>query len=123
VPTAAVAWFQRVMWVGILVNVGLAVPTLLWPARMLAFSGLPPAIPLVWVRFAGLLLILLSAFYVPAAIDCRRARTNAALAVLSRLAGVLFFSLQPREYWLLGFIDFVFFLPLALLFARWRNLP
>jgi hypothetical protein len=102
-------WFQRVMWLGIVANVALAVPTLLWPAQMLAIARLPEAVPLVWVRFASLLLVLLSAFYVPAAIDCRRARTNAWVATGARLAGTLFFALQPREYWLFGAYDFVFF--------------
>ena len=64
-------WFERVMWVGIFANVALALPTLLWPAEMLALSRLPDAIPLVWVRFSSLLLILLSSFYVPAALDCQ----------------------------------------------------
>ena len=113
--TTAELWFQRVMWVGIVANVALALPTLLWPAQMLALSRLPAATPLMWVRFSSLLLLLLSSFYVPAARDCRRARTTAWLATATRLAGVIFFATQAREYWLFGALDFVFFLPLALL--------
>lgn len=116
--TTPAAWFQRVMWAGIIANLALAVPTLLWPAQMQALAGLPAATPLVWVRFSSLLLILLSSFYVPAAIDCRRHRTNAWLGTGGRLAGVLFFALQAREYWLFGAFDFVFFLPQALLLMR-----
>jgi hypothetical protein len=108
-------WFERVMWVGILANVALALPTLLWPAQMLAFSRLPDAVPLVWVRFSSLLLILLSSFYVPAAINCRRARVNAWLATAGRLAGAVFFFSQAREYWQFAAFDFAFFLPQALL--------
>ena len=92
--TTSETWFERVMWVGIFANVALALPTLLWPAEMLALSRLPDAIPLVWVRFSSLLLILLSSFYVPAALDCRRARVNAWLATSGRLAGVIFFAFQ-----------------------------
>ena len=114
-PTTSETWFQRVMWVGIIANVALALPTLVWPAEMLAFSRFPAAVPLVWVRFSSLLLILLSSFYVPAAVDCRRARVNAWLSTAGRLAGVLFFLSQEREYWLLGAYDFAFFLPQALL--------
>jgi hypothetical protein len=113
--TTSETWFERVMWVGICANVALALPTLLWPAEMLAFSRLPDAIPLVWVRFSSLLLILLSSFYVPAALDCRRARVNAWLATAARLAGAIFFACQAREYWLFGAFDFAFFLPQALL--------
>ena len=72
----------------------------------------------MWVRFSSLLLILLSSFYVPAAIDCRRHRTNAWLGTGGRLAGVLFFALQAREYWLFGAFDFVFFLPQVVLLMR-----
>ena len=89
--TTSERWFQRVVWVGIIANVALAVPTLLWPSEMLAFSRLPDAVPAVWVRFSSLLLILLSSFYVPAAVDCRRHRVNAWLSTAGRLAGVLFF--------------------------------
>ena len=97
--TTSERWFQRVVWVGIIANVALAVPTLLWPSEMLAFSRLPDAVPPVWVRFSSLLLILLSSFYVPA-------------------AGVLFFMSQARDYWLFAAFDFAFFLPQALLLLR-----
>jgi hypothetical protein len=114
----AVRWFSRVVWLGIAANLALAVPTLLMPARMLAFSRLPITEPLLWTQFSALLLILLSAFYVPAAIDPRRYRLVAWLSVLARLAGVVFFVLfQPREYHLLGYFDLVFFVPEAALLA------
>jgi hypothetical protein len=121
--TTSEIWFQRVMWVGIFANVALALPTLLWPAEMLALSRLPEAVPLVWVRFSSLLLILLSSFYVPAALDCRRARVNAWLGTAGRLAGVIFFASQAREYWLFGAFDFVFFLPQALLLRAAGRAP
>jgi hypothetical protein len=108
-------WFQRVLWLGIAANLALAVPTLVAPARMLALVSLPPVAPLLWTRFAAWLLILLSAFYVPAALDPDRFRTIAWLAVASRLAGVVFFLTQPREYLLLGAFDGLFFVPEAIL--------
>jgi len=117
----AARWFSRVVWLGIAANLALAVPTLLVPARMLAFSNLPITDPLLWTQFAALLLILLSAFYVPAALDPRHYRLVAWLSVLARLAGVVFFVLfQPREYHLLGYFDLVFFVPEAALLSRVR---
>jgi hypothetical protein len=104
-------WFLRVMWIGILANFALAIPTIVAPARMIAFSNLPPADPLLWPRFAGLLLVLLSIFYMPAANDPDRYRTTAWTAVGSRLAGVLFFLTQPRTYLMLGMFDLVFLVP------------
>jgi len=115
-PSRAARRFMRVTWVGIAANLALATPTLLAPERMLAFSRLPPAVPLLWLQFAALLLILLSAFYVPAALNPNRYRLVAWLAVGARLAGVVFFlGFQPHEYNLFGYFDFVFFVPEGLL--------
>jgi hypothetical protein len=111
-------WFCRVVWIGVAANLALAVPTLLAPGRMLTVAGLPQASPLLWTQFAALLLILLSAFYVPAAIDATRYRVVAWLAVGARLAGVIFFlGFQPAAYRLFGMFDLVFFVPEALLLA------
>ena len=109
-------WFKRVLWLGIIANLALAVPTVLAPGRMIVLTGLPPATPLVWPQFAGLLLILLSIFYMPAGIDFVRYRANAWAAVGSRLAGVIFFvGFQSREYHALGYFDLTFAVPEAIL--------
>ena len=114
--SAAARWFKRVLWIGIAVNLALAIPTLLAPERLMALSGFPPASPLLWPRFAALLLILLSLFYMPAGIDVDRYRPVAWLAVVSRLAGVVFFlGFQPGEYRMLGLLDLVFLVPELLL--------
>jgi hypothetical protein len=111
-------WFQRVVWIGIVANLALAVPTLLAPGPMMALAGVPPATPLMWPQFAALLLILLSAFYVPAARDCVRYRVVAWLSVFARLAGVIFFvGFQASEYHMLGYFDLIFFVPEAALLA------
>lgn len=114
-PASARRWFSRVVWLGIFANLALAVPTLLAPAQMLAWTGLPVADPLLWPRFAALLLVLLSIFYVPAALDPDRYRITAWSAVGSRLAGVLFFPTQAPEYLMFGLFDLVFLVPEAIL--------
>lgn len=102
-------WFRRVVWIGIVANCTLALPTLVAPERMLALSNLPVPEPIMWTQFAALLLLLLSAFYAPAAIDPARYRPVAVLAVASRGAGVAFFLfLQPEIYRMLGYFDLVF---------------
>ena len=109
-------WFQRVIWLGIVSNLALAVPTLIAPERMIVLTRLPPASPVLWVQFSGLLLILLSIFYMPAGIDFVRYRATAWMAVGSRLAGVIFFvGFQSREYHMLGYFDLVFLVPEAIL--------
>jgi len=113
---AAGTWFKRVLWLGILSNFALAVPTLLVPARMVELTRVPPATPLMWVQFSALLLILLSIFYMPAGIDYLRYRANAWMAVGSRLAGVIFFvGFQSPEYHMFGYFDGVFLVPEAIL--------
>ena len=109
-------WFKRVVWIGILANFALAVPTLLVPARMVELTGIPPATPLLWVQFSALLLILLSIFYMPAGIDYTRYYATAWMTVGSRLAGVIFFvGFQSREYHMFGYFDLVFLVPEAIL--------
>jgi hypothetical protein len=113
--TTAGRWFMRVMWLGIAVNLVLAFATMAAPDQMTALNRLPTVTPNLWARFAALLLILLSVFYMPASIDPDRYRANAWFAIGSRLAGVLFFAFEPAAYRTLGLIDLVFFVPEALL--------
>jgi hypothetical protein len=120
----AAVWFGRVVWIGILANFALAVPTLLVPERLMAMANLPPAMPLMWVRFSAWLLILLSFMYMPGAVDVYRYRVPAWLSVTSRLAGVAFFATQAPEYRLFGLFDFVFLVPEAILLPiALRNAP
>jgi hypothetical protein len=111
----AAVWFGRVVWIGIFANFALAVPTLIVPERLIAMANLPPAAPLMWVRFAAWLLILLSFMYMPGAVNVYRYRVPAWLSVTSRLAGVAFFATQPPEYRMFGLFDFVFLVPEAIL--------
>lgn len=114
--TSAGRWFMRVLWLGIVVNLALAIATLALPATLLRLNHLPQADPLMWPQFSALLLILLSIFYMPAGIDPDRYRANAWMAVASRLVGVVFFLLfQLPVYRNLGMVDLVFFIPEAIL--------
>ena len=113
--TTAGRWFKRVMWLGILANLALALPTIAAPDFMIDRVGLPTATPVLGVRFSGLLLVILSVFYTPAATDIDRYRIVAWFAIGSRAAGVLFFMPQPT-YRMFGLFDGVFLIPLLLLF-------
>ena len=113
----------RVMWTGIIANFLLSLPCLIDPAWSIALMRMPEATPLMWPRFAAQLVILLSLFYIPAAIDPFRYRANAWLAVFSRLAGVIFFTSltlfsNEREYWLFGAFDLAFLVPQYLLLRK-----
>jgi len=116
---AYATWFGRVVWLGVVVNVVLALPALFAPAWILSLLRLEAAVPLMWVQFSANLLILLSLFYIPAAIDLYRYKANAVLAVASRLAGVTFFFLLIRQpdYFMFGFLDLTFAIPEGILLA------
>ena len=112
--TTAGRLFRRVMWLGIFANLALELPTSAAPDFMIDRVGLPTATPVLWPRFAGLLLVILSVFYTPAATDIDRYRIVAWFAIGSRAAGVLFFLPQPT-YRMFGLFDGIFLVPLLLL--------
>jgi hypothetical protein len=112
--TTAARWFRRIIWIGIVANLLLALPTLAAPSQMTQMASLPTATPDLWPRFSALLLILLSVFYIPAGLDIDRYRVVAWLAVVSRLTGLVFFSFEPAAYRVLGLFDGLFLVPLAL---------
>ena len=87
-----------IVWIGIVLNLLLAVPLLFNPHWVLDLFGVPAA-QTIWPRFAGGLLILLSIFYMPMTWDLDRHRVFAWLAVFpSRTFGVVFFLTAVLGY-------------------------
>ena len=118
---AAAQWFKTVMWLGIAANVAVALISIVWTQAVLNFLGLEMAQPLVWPRFACVLLILLSIFYVPSAVDPLVHRYSAVVAVFCRFAGVAFFTIVGGRYIVFGLFDLTFGLPQAvLLLLAWK---
>lgn len=103
-------WFRMAVWLGVAVNLVLAVPGIFWPNATLALAHQRLALETpVWPAFASLLLALLSIFYIPGAIDPRRYRATAILSVVARLAGVVFFlGLWRNLYPMFGYLDLFF---------------
>ena len=101
-------WFRAAIVLGIVQDVVLGVPALIWPNETLQFLGFAPVAEPVWIVFAALVLLVLAAFYLPAAIDPYKYPLVAWLSVLARPPGVLFFFLlYPGVYPLFGIIDAV----------------
>jgi hypothetical protein len=100
-------WFGRAMWLGILADWVLGIPGVFWPNATLVLAGQAPDLEHpVWPAFASLLLVLLSLFYIPGALDLRRYKATAILSVLARPPGVIFFLwLWPRLYPAFGYLD------------------
>ena len=89
-------WMTRhgvLVWLGIVLNLFFAVPLIFDPAWILGLFNVPPDESL-WPRFAGLLVLIVTIFYIPPAMDVRRHRASAWIAVFpSRTLGAAFFFL------------------------------
>ncbi|MEH1852903.1 MAG: hypothetical protein V7L11_14840 [Nostoc sp.] len=112
-------WFRRIVWLGVIQDWAIGLPAIFAPNWLLELLHQRPSQDPVWTSFAGLLVVLLSLFYIPGANDPYRYTPNAVLATLSRPPGVLFFFfLYPNIYPAFGIIDSVlclFQIPLLIL--------
>jgi hypothetical protein len=66
-----------------------------------------PAPPAIWVRMSGMLLCIISIFYIPGALNPMRYRATAILAVVpSRAFGSTFFLTETLGFgWPMGFLS------------------
>lgn len=107
-------WVARhtiLVWFGIFLNSLFIVPLLFFPQWMLDLFGIPLD-QLIWARASAGLLMIISVFYVPAAIDFYRYRANAYIVVFpSRTFGATFFFFavvlfgQPPGFLSISFVD------------------
>lgn len=118
-------WFRRVVFLGILVNLSLALPGMFIPNPVLEIVKIEPARDQIWPAFACNLLVLLSLFYIPAAINPFRHRLSAVLTVFARVGGAVFFLLIWSEgARLFGYLDLTFAIVQGLLlWAAFRQGP
>jgi hypothetical protein len=85
-------WFSRVTWLGIIVNMFFVIPSCFFPEKMLIFLHMHIPDPIIWVRAAGMLLFIISVFYIPGAIDPYRYIATAWISIFpSRAFGSTFF--------------------------------
>ena len=99
-------WFGLAVGLGIVQDVVLGIPGLLWPNTTLALLGQATTPEPRWVSFASAVLLVLAMMYLPGALRPRRYRANAWLSVLCRPPGIVFFFfLYPDRYPLFGFVD------------------
>jgi hypothetical protein len=103
----------------------LGIPAIFAPGWTLALFGQEPTPETSWVAFASFLVVLLSLFYIPGAVDPYRYPASAWLAVAARPPGVFFFLwLYPGRYPAFGFLDLGLFLIQApLLYLAMRAQP
>ena len=88
----AALWFGRVVWIGIIVNLLFVIPCFFFPEKMCELLGLTKPNPIIWVRTSGMLLFIISVFYIPAALNPFRYRATAVMHIIpSRACGSSFF--------------------------------
>ena len=99
-------WYSRVVWFGIALNLIFVIGTFFFPVGFLAILNIP-APPPIWVRTAGMLLCIISIFYIPGALDPMRYRATAIMAVFpSRAFGSTFFIVEVVAFgWPTGFLS------------------
>ncbi|NWA10809.1 hypothetical protein [Pseudomonas gingeri] len=85
-----IRWFQRFIWIGIVMNMVFALPALFAPALLTSVVGLPPVLSAPWLENAGMLLVGISVFYMPSGFNARRFPIHSWLCVLTRLIAVAF---------------------------------
>lgn len=107
--------FRQVVLIGVYVNVIFFVlPLVLVPGWLLDLLKIPLD-QLIWARAAGMLLLIISVFYLPATWDLRRYRANAWFHTLpSRTFGASFFFVAvlvfgyPVGYLSIAVVDALF---------------
>ena len=114
VDSTVSVWIARhtiLIWFGIFLNALFIIPLLFFPRWMLDLFGIPLD-QLIWARESAGLLMIISAFYIPAAVDFGRYRANAYIAVfVSRAFGATFFFVavvlfgQPLGFLSISFVD------------------
>jgi len=99
-------WYGRVVWLGIALNMIFVIGTFFFPIAFLRLLDIP-APPTIWVRTAGMLLCIISVFYIPGAIDPMRYRWTAIFAIFpSRAFGSTFALTEVLAFgWPIGFLS------------------
>jgi len=118
----ALVWFQRFVWLGIAANIVITLTAIFCTQWVIDLVGLEPAYPLAWPRFGAFGILLLSGFYVVAAIDPCRSCWATLFTVLCRFGGLLFFAIVGGRYIVFGLFDLLFGAPQAIcLYIAWRR--
>ena len=106
-------WHSRVVWLGIIINMFFVFPLVLNPAWILSLLAIPLD-QLIWARASGMLLFIISVFYIPPAWDLKRYRASAWIAIFpSRSFGATFFFVavfvfgHPKGFLSIAVVDAV----------------
>ncbi len=88
----ALLWFSRVVWLGIVFNLGFVAMQVFAPDFVNVAVGLRPGFPTVWNRAHGMMVLALSVLYIPAAVNPRGYPGYSWMLVVSRLLASVFWA-------------------------------
>lgn len=112
------ATFKRVLTVAIAMNVLVGLSLLAAPAWVVDLVELPPALSLVWVRYIGLFLLILTGAYVGLRLNPEANRFMANYAIALRFVFVIFFLFAGGGFLWFALYDAVFGILLAVTYRR-----
>jgi mono/diheme cytochrome c family protein len=96
-PNPSAKWFSRVVWLGIACNALFIAQELFMPDSVNSGVGLPVGLPTVWNQAHAMMVLALSIFYMPAALDPLRNPDYSWLLVLSRFLAAVFWVFVWRS--------------------------
>src|SRR5882724_8054334 len=118
----ALLWFLRFVWLGIIANIVLTFTAIFCTEWVIEFIRLDPASPLAWPRFGAFGILLLTGFYLIAAMDPCRSMWASVFTIVCRAGGLLFFAIVGGRYIVFGLFDLLFGAPQAIcLYLAWRK--
>jgi cytochrome c5 len=88
-PNPAAQWFSRVVWLGIVFNLGFVAMQVFAPDFINVAVGLTPGFPTVWNVAHGVMVLALTILYIPAACDPLRYPGYSWMLVVSRLVAAI----------------------------------
>lgn len=107
----ALFWFRILVAAGGIANLAFALPAFLFPPLLEVLIEIDPVQQTVWLRNVGILLIILSSFYIPAILDPFRYMFNSIALIVGRFSAGLFFLVlvvsagYPDGFWVLALAD------------------
>ncbi|XSG84144.1 MAG: hypothetical protein ACPW60_10415 [Methylohalobius sp. ZOD2] len=104
-------WHTRLVQIGIAINLLFVVGLCFFPRQLLDFLSIPLE-HLIWARASGMLLFIISVFYIPPTWDLKRYRAVAWFAIFpSRTFGATFFTIavfvfgHPKGFLSIAIVD------------------
>jgi len=121
-------WSSRIIWTGIIVNMLFVFPLFFAPEFILNIFHLKLD-RVIWAQAAGMLLFIISIYYIPAALDIDRYRANAWYhCIPSRACGSTFFAINvlflgaEPGFLSIAIVDAIFGLLILIILLRITNL-